>query len=608
MDYKRIIAGLLAETVGPLTGDGLKGTGAVAAGAGTDTHRAVAAGAGTDTGTAGAVTGADSIYQYLEVPPLRAMGDFALPCFRLAKAFRRPPQQIAEAIAEEIRTKLSEPGYAKYISSCQAVTGYFNIFINRRTFIDLALSEITATGDAYGSSDIGRGRLVVVEFSSPNVAKPFHIGHLCSTAIGASIERMYRFLGYKTVAVNHIGDWGTQFGKLLCAYRRWGDADALEKDTMNELLRVYVRFHQEVKEAPELDDEARGYFLRLEKGEPGVVEQWQEFRDYSILEFEKIYKRLGVSFDAYDGESFFSDKMDEIVALLEGRGLLKVSEGARVVDLSEFGLSPCIIIKSDGATIYATRDLAAALYRKRTYDFYKNIYVVGQPQSLHFRQVFAVLGLMGYAWSEDCVHVGFGLVRFPDRKMATREGEIVELEGILDESVRRAAAMTNADREIDDPQEAAEAVGVGAILYTFLKNGRERDIIFIWDEMFDTEGDSGPYLQYTYARASSVLRRAGDVPENADYHFLTEDEEYELADMLNTFPDAIRDAADKFEPSILARHVMGIARAFNKFYNSHRINGAQPGVREARLHLCRAARTLLGTGLTLLGIKPLERM
>ncbi|MCL2058023.1 MAG: arginine--tRNA ligase [Oscillospiraceae bacterium] len=550
----------------------------------------------------------ETVVHGLEVPPSREMGDFAFPCFKLSKELKKSPAEIAKDMADALDKRLAKPEYNRYIASCRAEGGYLNVFINRAAFMEQSLTEISQAGGRYGSSDHGAGKKIVIDYSAPNVAKPFHVGHLCSTAIGGAIKRIYDFLGYETVSVNHIGDWGTQFGKLICAYRRWGDAKALAADTMNELLRVYVLFHKEAKDMPELEDEAREMFLRLEQGEPDIVAQWKEFRDFSITEFERLYKRLGISFDTYDGESFYIDKMGEVVELLEARSLLVESEGARVVDLSAHGLIPYIIIKSDGATIYATRDLAAALYRKRTYDFDKNIYVVGSPQKLHFNQLFTVLGLMGYDWVSDCVHVSFGQVRLPGRKMATREGEIIELEELLDESVKRAAAMIDEGRGVGDPAMVAEAVGVGAIVYAFLKNGRERDMVFKWDEMLDTDGDSGPYLQYTYARASSVLQKAGGVPERADYAKLAEAEEFELTVALSLLPDAIADAADKYEPSILTRRIFGIARAFNKLYNMHSFIDSPLGVREARLHLCRATRELLGTGMRLLGITALEQM
>ncbi|MDR1439865.1 MAG: arginine--tRNA ligase [Clostridiales bacterium] len=653
MDYKLVIAGLIADAAGL---DGL------------------------DRETA---------HGFMEIPPDRAMGDYALPCFRLSRLLRRAPQQIAEELRQKLDAKARAPEYS-LISGCEVAGGYLNVFVNKAEYIGAIMRGIMRNPERYGASDIGSGKRVLVEFSSPNIAKPFHIGHMFSTVVGNAIERIYGFLGYETVALNHVGDWGTQFGKLISAYMRLGDADALENDAIAELLRVYVLFHKEAKARPELDDEARGYFLQLERGEPQVKALWQKFRDLSIKEFGKVYRRLGVKFDSYAGESFYSDKMGEVVAALERKGLLSDSEGAKIVDLSAQNLQPMIIIKSDGATIYATRDLAAAIYRKREYDFYRNIYVVGIPQSLHFRQVFATLGLMGYEWSRDCVHIGFGLVKFPDRQMATREGEVIFLDDVLNESVRRAAQLMDAERGVAEPEKVAELVGIGAIVYTFLKNGRERDIVFSWDEMLDLEGDSGPYVQYTYARASSVLRKAGasaagtaaagaSLPAGAgsaagteagaasgleasapvseagaapgleadtagsdasapvsetsaagseasaapgseagaapaaaqsepDYALLSEPEEYALAVLLNGFSEAILDAAQKYEPSILARHVAAIARAFNKFYHFHKILDAPPGLREARLQLCRASRALIGTGLSLLGIAAPEQM
>jgi len=548
-----------------------------------------------------------TIESYIEVPPSRDMGDYALPCFKLSRTMRKSPQAIANDLLEKSLRK-NEPAFANIIASCKVEGGYFNIFINRAEYIKGVMSEIIGAGDRHGSSAAGAGKRVIVEYSAPNIAKPFHVGHLCSTAIGNSIKRIYDFLGYETVSINHIGDWGTQFGKAICAYRRWGDGEALANDAIHELLRVYVLFHKKAKEMPELEDEARNIFLRLEEGEEDIVAQWKEFCDLSIVELRRMYDRLGVSFDSYAGESFYSDKMGEIVELLEERGLLAESEGAKIVDLSELGITSCIIIKSDGATIYATRDLAAALYRKRTYDFYKNIYVVGNPQALHFKQLLAILGLMGFEWSKDCVHVGHGYVRLPGRKMATREGEIIELEELLDEAVKRAKTMMDEERGLDDPEKVAEDVGVGAIIYSFLKNGREKDTVFTWTEMLDIKGDSGPYLQYTCARASSVLRRAGEMPDRADYSLLASDEEYEIVDLLNAYPNIILDAADKYEPSILARHIFTLARAFNKFYNLHKVIDSEPGLRDARLHLCGAVRAVLGKGLYLLGIKALDRM
>ena len=561
------------------------------------------------TGLIAKATGLKSefVYEYLEIPPERNLGDFALPCFRLSKELRKAPQKIAEEIYQQFSVHMDEPAYS-LVKECKVTGGYFNVFVDRKAYISAVMQEVMVKKERYGTSEEGHGKTVLVEFSSPNIAKPFHIGHLFTTALGNSLERIYRSLGYKTISVNHIGDWGTQFGKLISAYKRWGDANELKTDTIQELLRVYVKFHQEVIEHPELDDEARGYFKMLEENVPDIKALWQEFRDFSMREFDRVYQRLGIRFDSTDGESFYSDKMDEVIRMLSDKSLLTDSDNAKIVDLSDKNIPPCMILKSDGATIYATRDLAAAIYRKRIYDFYKNIYVVGLPQSLHFKQIFSVLDKMGYEWASDCVHVGFGMVRFKDRQMATREGEIIFLEDVLNESVKRAKTMMDADRNLENPEKIAEIIGIGAVIYTFLKNNRERDIIFSWEEMLDLEGESGPYVQYTHARANSVLKKAGDIPDKADYTTLEQEEEFELVDLINGFADAIKEAAYKYEPAILTRQITAIARAYNKFYHFCKILEAEPELRNARIHLCYAVKLLIGKGLELLGIVAPEQM
>ena len=556
-------------------------------------------------------TGLDQtqVYEKLEIPPEREMGDYALPCFRFSKELHKSPQNIAEDLMQKISAHIGEADY-NLIHECRVIGGYLNIFVDRAIYIKTVLTEIREKGAHFGSSEEGRGKCIVVEFSSPNIAKPFHIGHMFTTVIGNSLEKIYRFLGYETVSINHIGDWGTQFGKLISAYKRWGNEPALKEDAIKELLRVYVQYHKEVKDHPELDDEARSYFKQLEEGQPEIKAQWQEFRDLSMLEFDRVYQRLGIRFDSAAGESFYSDKMDEIVRMLSDQHLLTDSDDAKIVDLTEENLQPCMILKSDGATIYATRDLAAALYRKRTYDFQKCIYVVGIPQSLHFKQVFAVLKKLGFAWADDCIHIGFGTVRFADRQMATREGEIIYLEDVLNESVKRAASMMDKERKLENAEMVAEQIGIGAVIYSFLRNNRERDIIFSWEEMLDVEGESGPYVQYAHARTCSLLKKAGGVPADAaaDYTLLTRDEEYELVDLLNGFEDAVHEAAVKYEPAVLTRHVTAIARAYSKFYNFCKVLDAEPGLRTARLHLCYSVKILLEKGLMLLGISAPKEM
>lgn len=540
----------------------------------------------------------------VEIPPEQKLGDLAFPCFVLAKTMRMAPPVIAKNLAE----KFSQDSY---IAKAEAVGGYLNFFYNRAEFTKSVISEIEEKGADYGKSSIGDGKTVLVEYSSPNIAKPFHIGHLFSTALGNSLERIYGSLGYKTVKLNHLGDWGTQFGKLICAYKRWGDKDVIEKDPINELLKIYVKFHEEAEKHPELEDEAREYFRMLEDGEPETTALWQHFRDLSLVEFKRVYDMLGVSFDSYAGESFYSDKMPEVVDILKEKGLLVESNGAQVVDLSELNIPPCIILKSDGATIYATRDIAAALYRKRTYDFYKNIYVVGMPQALHFKQIFAVMKKAGWEWADGCEHVGFGLVKFPDKKLSTRHGDVVFLEDVLNEAISKTLEIiTKNSPEMENKEDVAKKIGIGAILYAFLKNSREKDIVFSWESMLDFEGESAPYVQYSYARGRSILRRSGESAGEIDFAQVTSDEEYALVTQLNAYQDAIIDAADKNEPFYVNRYVTNLARLFNKFYNNCPIlkDDVAPEVRSARLALVKASCEVIKSALGLLGIETVETM
>lgn len=541
----------------------------------------------------------------IETPPDDKMGDLAFPCFPLAKILRKAPPLIAKELAESFPTD-------DVIERVESVGGYLNFFFNRSRFAADVISGISAAGKDWGRSDMGAGKTVLVEYSSPNIAKPFHIGHLFSTAVGNSLARIYKHLGYNVQSLNHLGDWGTQFGKLICAYKRWGDKAVIEKDPINELLKIYVKFHEEAEKDPALEDEARHYFKLLEDGDPETTALWKYFKDISLVEFQRVYDMLGVHFDSYNGEAFYSDKMDEIVEILREKGLLVESDGAQVVDLSELNIPPCIILKSDGATIYATRDMAAALYRHRTYHFYKNIYVVGTPQALHFKQIFAVMKKAGWEWSEGCQHVNFGLVKLPGKNMSTRHGDVVFLEDVLNESIDKTKAIIRENNpDMDDIDEKAKKIGIGAILYTFLKNSREKDIIFSWESMLDFEGESAPYCQYSYARGRSILRRAADVDYSAaDLSKATSDEEYALLKHLNAFGEAVRDAADKNEPFYVNRYVTTLAKAFNKFYNTHPILKSDVDIetQKARLAIVDAACTVIQTALNLLGIETVESM
>ena len=547
----------------------------------------------------------EAVEKAIEIPPDEKMGDLAFPCFPLARVLRKAPPLIAKDMAEKFA---DDP----VLDKCEAAGGYLNFFLDRAEFIKGTVTGVRNAGENWGKSQEGEGKTVLVEYSSPNIAKPFHIGHLFSTAVGNSLARIYKHLGYHVESLNHLGDWGTQFGKLISAYKRWGDAAAIEKDPINELLKIYVRFHQEAEKNPELEDEAREYFKKLEDGDEETTKLWSYFRELSLVEFKRVYDMLGVSFDSYNGEAFYSDKMDEVADILRDKGLLVESQGAQVVDLSDVNMPPCIILKSDGATIYATRDIAAALYRHRTYDFYKNIYVVGIPQSLHFKQIFEVMKRAGWEWSKGCEHVGFGLVKLPGKNMSTRNGDVVFLEDVLNESIEKTKAIIEENNHgIEDVDGVAKKIGIGAILYTFLKNSREKDIIFSWESMLDFEGESAPYCQYGYARGRSILRRAEGIDySDADFSLNTSDDAYRLAKQLDSFDAAVELAAQKNEPFYINRYVTELVKDFNKFYNTNPImkDDVDMETKKARLAMVDASCTVIKAALGLLGIETVESM
>ena len=547
----------------------------------------------------------EAIEKAVETPPDEKLGDLAFPCFPLAKVMRKAPPMIAQELKEQLSSD-------EAISQVDAVGGYLNFFYNKALFISDTVKAAREAGEDWGKSEMGSGKTVLVEYSSPNIAKPFHIGHLFSTAVGNSLARIYKFLGYDVQSLNHLGDWGTQFGKLISAYKRWGDAKVIEKDPINELLKIYVKFHEEAEKDPSLEDEAREYFKKLEDGDAETTELWKYFKDQSLVEFNRVYDMLGVSFDSYNGEAFYSDKMDEVVDILRDKGILTESEGAQVVDLSDMNMPPCIILKSDGATIYATRDIAAELYRHRTYNFDKNIYVVGLPQSLHFKQIFESMKRAGWEWSKDCVHVGFGLVKLPGKSMSTRHGDVVFLEDVLNESIEKTRSIIeNNGANVDDIDAVSKKIGIGAILYTFLKNSREKDIVFSWDTMLDFDGESAPYCMYGYARGKSILRRAEGMDySNADLTKAVSDDAYTLVKLINSFGDAVADAADKNEPFYVNRYVTSLVKAFNKFYNTNPImrDDVDEETKKARLAIVDATCTVIKSALGLLGIEVVESM
>lgn len=544
----------------------------------------------------------EAIEKLIEVPPKSDMGDYAFPCFQLAKTFRKAPNMIAAELVE----KLDKEGFERI----ETAGPYVNFFMDKGTFAQNTIEQVLNEKENYGSSELGKGKNITIDFSSPNIAKPFHVGHLFTTAIGNALYKMLSFEGFNCIGINHLGDWGTQFGKLIYAYKRWADEEALEKDPINELLRIYVKFHDEAEKDPSLDDEGRAYFKRLEEGNEEEVKLWKRFKDLSLREFERVYETLGVKFDSYAGESFYNDKMDDVVEELKEKNLLVESNGAQVVMLEEENIPPCIVKKADGATIYATRDLAAAFYRKRTYDFYRNIYVVGSDQSLHFKQLFKVIEKMGYEWAHDCKHIGFGLVRFSDRKLSTRKGQVIFLEELLDEAVAKTKeVIEEKNPQLENKEDVAKKVGIGAVVFTYLKNKREKDIVFKWDEILNFEGETGPYVQYTYARGNSILRRAGKASGEADFSKLSSTEEFELIKVLGNFQDAILDAIDKLEPSIVTRYVIEVAKAFNKFYNAHNIMATEDvALKNARLKMVEATCQVIKNALGLLSIDVVEKM
>ncbi len=549
----------------------------------------------------------DEIMSMIETPADIKMGDYAFPCFKLAKLLRKAPPMIAKSIAEAIG---DDPMFEKV----ENVNAYVNMFISKEEFAHEVVSEAIEKGDDYGRSSIGGGKKVIVEYSSPNIAKPFHIGHIRSTVIGNSIYKIYDFLGYDTMRINHLGDYGTQFGKMICAYRRWGNKEDVIKEPIKSLLSYYTKFHVEAEKDPALEDEARAIFAKLEKGEPEEVELWQWFRDESLKEFNRVYDMLGITFDSYNGESFYSDKMPRFVQELKDKGLLVEDAGAQIVKLDEYDLPPALITKSDGSTLYITRDIAAAVYRKETYDFYKNIYVVASQQNLHFQQWIKVIELLGYDWAKDCVHVPFGLVSMEEGTMSTRQGRVIFLEDVLNRAVeqtRKIIKEKNVNTENID--ETAKEVGIGAVVFNELSNYRIKDYVFSWDKVLNFEGETGPYVQYTHARACSILRNAGDeavakAKAGFDAKYITSESAHRLMSLIYELPEVIVEAGEKYEPSIVTRHIVDISQAFNKFYHDEHILVDNEDEKIAKIALVLAAKTAIKNGLGLLGMKAPEKM
>ena len=544
---------------------------------------------------------AEEIYGLIALPPTSDMGDYALPCFKLAKILRKSPVAIAENLKENFPID-------EVISEVSAVNGYLNFKVDKTSLTRQVLDRIFSEGDAYGASEEGKGKTICIDYSSINIAKPFHIGHLSTTVLGGALYRIFDFLGYKAIGINHLGDYGTQFGKLISAYKRWGDRDTVEKGGIRALNELYVRFHREAEIHPEYDDEARAYFKKIEQGDSECLELFHWFKELTLKDVQKIYDLLDIRFDSYAGESFYSDKMQPVVDELREKGLLVESRGAQVVDLEAYGMPPCIILKSDGSSLYATRDMAAAIYRKNTYNFYKCLYVVAYQQNLHFKQFFKVLELMGKEWAKDLVHVAYGMVSLEEGTMSTRKGNVVFLEDVIRKCIEKAYTIVDEKNpELENKREVAEKVGVGAVIFGALYNNKIKDIVFSYDKVLSFEGETSVYVQYTCARANSVLQKGG-IPEHREV-IQPEASEFELVKALAAFPETVKDAPEKYEPSYIARLAVDIAQKFNKFYIDCKILAAEDEKKKNfRLSLTAACLQTLKNAFSLLGIGIPEKM
>ncbi|MBE6606632.1 MAG: arginine--tRNA ligase [Ruminococcaceae bacterium] len=540
----------------------------------------------------------DSIAQMFEYPPDRTMGDVAFPCFKLSKALRAAPPQIAAMLADCVEI----PEIAK----TDIAGGYLNMFISD-SYLSERLSEINMLGDNYGRFDFGAGKTIVLDYSSPNVAKPFHIGHLGTTVIGHSLKMLHEFAGYDCIGINHLGDWGTQFGKLIVAYRLWGDHETIERGGIDELVSLYVKFHEEAEKDASLNDRAREEFTKLEHFDDENIKLWKWFIEISLAEYSKTYKQLGIEFDSYNGESFYSDKMPAIVEELREKKLMTLDDGASIVNLEEFNMPPCLILKRDGSTLYPTRDISAAKYRKDNYNFDKCIYVTSAGQSLHFAQWFKVVELMCYEWAKDLVHVPYGTVSINGEKLATRTGNVILLKDLFAMSIDKVRGIIKEKNpDLENSDEVAEAVGVGAIVFHYLSNSRIKDINFVLEDALSFEGNTGPYSQYTYARTCSILNKAASTGGAGEF---TDDTERELVKVLAKYPEKILSALSDYEPMVITRYILDVCNAFNRFYHSCQIlNADDESVKNTRIYLTNAVNHVLKTAFTLICIKPTEKI
>ena len=544
----------------------------------------------------------DEIYSALMPTQNEKNGEMCLPCFKFSAKPRKPPQQIASQLQQSLKENA-------FIKKTAVAGGYLNFYFDRAAVAKEVMGGLRDKGYALPPLE-SNGKTVCIDYSSINIAKPFHIGHLLTTAIGGSLYRISKFCGYNAVGINHLGDWGTQFGKLIVAYKKWGDDEDIKKRNIRALLDLYVRFHKEAETHPELEDEGRHWFKKIEEGDKEALAIFESFKQITLREVQKVYDRLGITFDSYAGESFYNDKMQPVIDTLKSKNLLKMSEGAEVVDLEEYGMPPCLILKKDGTTLYATRDLAAAIYRKKTYDFYKNLYVVAYQQNLHFRQIFKVLELMGYEWAKDCVHVPFGMVSLEGAgSLSTRKGNVVFLSDVLDSAVEKAREIIDAKNpDLPEKDKTASDVGVGAVIFGALSGSRIKDISFSLEKALSFDGETGPYLQYTHARCCSILDKAGEVKGYADFSVLEQDEAFALVRLTDEFYHTVLLALEKYEPSIISRYLIDVAQAFNKFYVNNRILGESDNVTFTRLMLVRAVESVLKTGLNLILLNAPEKM
>ncbi|MBQ8208810.1 MAG: arginine--tRNA ligase [Clostridia bacterium] len=542
---------------------------------------------------------AAAVADMLEYPPDAAMGDLALPCFKLSKSLRRSPVQIAEALAAAIDCDC--------LMKAEAVNGYLNMYIGDKHYSEGVLADILAKGEKYGAPDFGKGKTVVLDYSSPNVAKPFHIGHLGTTVIGHSLKKLHEFAGYDCVGINYLGDWGTQFGKLIVAYRKWGSREEVEQGGVDKLVELYVKFHNEAENDKALEDEARAEFTKLEHGDEENLDLWRWFVDVSLAEYKQTYKLLDIEFDSYKGESFYTDKMPAQVQILREKGLLKIDDGASIVDLEEYNMPPCLILKRDGSTLYPTRDIAAAVYRKNEYKFDKAIYVTSAGQSLHFAQWFKVVEMMGYDWHDQLVHVPYGTVSINGAKLATRTGNVILLRDLFAQAIEKVTDIIDEKNpNLENKKQVAEDVGVGAIIFYYLSNNRIRDINFIMEDALSFDGNTGPYVQYTYARTCSILSKS-EVKEGENK--ITAQEERALLSVLSKFEEKVIEAIEAYEPSIITRYILDVAVAFNQFYHNCQILGAEDEeVRNTRIRITKAAQTVLGNAFGLICLKKTEKI